>query len=57
MLCSLSFDYSKQISNTFVNNGVDITGQNEWVTEEGRLRMIGAANDSLSALMNISTNG
>lgn len=56
IVCSLSFQFSQQISNTFVNNGVDVTGQNEWVTEEGRLRMIGAANNSLGGLMNISSN-
>ena len=33
----------------------DQTGQYEWITEEGRLRMIGASNDTLTAL-NMSTN-
>ena len=33
----------------------DQTGQYGWITEEGRLRMIGASNDTLTAL-NMSTN-
>ena len=38
-----------------ITSGIDTTGNNEWVTEEGRLRMIGATNDSLAA-MNMNNN-
>ena len=31
---------------TFVTGGNDPTGQFEWITEEGRLRMIGVSNEA-----------
>ena len=46
----------QQFAGTFVNAGMnDQTNKYEWITEEGRLRMIGALNGSLTAL-NMSTN-
>ena len=33
-----------------INSGIDNTGKNEWITEEGRLRMIRATNDSLTVM-------
>ena len=46
----------QQFAGTFVNAGMnDQTNKYEWITEEGRLRMIGASNDTLTAL-NMSTN-
>lgn len=32
--------------------GNDITGENEWLTEEGRLRMIGKGNETFLVTMN-----
>jgi hypothetical protein len=39
---------------TFVTEGHDYTNQFEWITEEGRLRMLGVANDT-SGLFNVTT--
>ena len=39
---------------SFVTEGWDLTGQFEWIHEDGRLRMIGAANETLG-LINVTT--
>ena len=38
----------QQFATTFVTTGKDPTNQFEWITESGRLRMIGAANETFN---------
>ena len=39
---------------SFVTEGFDYTNQFEWLTEEGRMRMIGDGNDTLNSF-NVTT--
>ena len=36
-----------------VNGGGDVSRRNDWITQEGRLRMIGVANETI-ALFNVT---
>lgn len=40
------FIFIQHFYTTFVTEGNDPTGEFEWITEEGRLRMIGLANET-----------